>query len=72
MPEITLAVKNQVGLHARPASLFVRTAGKYTSDITVTHGDRSTNAQKAFLAFSHWVSIRVQRTLLPYEMMQTR
>ena len=27
-------IKNKLGLHARPASLFVQTAAKFDSDIT--------------------------------------
>ena len=45
MPEITLIVNHKVGLHARPASAFVQTAAKFSSDITVTHGERSVNAK---------------------------
>jgi phosphocarrier protein HPr len=45
MPEITLTVEHKVGLHARPASLFVQTAKKYTSTITITCGERSANAK---------------------------
>ncbi|HHE73162.1 MAG TPA: HPr family phosphocarrier protein, partial [Chloroflexi bacterium] len=40
MPEITIVVDNEVGLHARPASLFVQTAKQFKSDIRVTHGER--------------------------------
>ena len=29
-------VRNKLGLHARPASLFVQTASRFDSDITVT------------------------------------
>ncbi|MEN6435018.1 MAG: HPr family phosphocarrier protein [Anaerolineaceae bacterium] len=45
MPEITFHIKNKVGLHARPASVFVREAGKYTSTITVTCGEKTVNAK---------------------------
>jgi phosphotransferase system HPr (HPr) family protein len=45
MPEITLTVNHKVGLHARPASLFVQTAAKYTCDIDVTHGETTANAK---------------------------
>ncbi len=45
MPEITLTVEHEVGLHARPASVFVQTAKKFTSTITVTCGERSANAK---------------------------
>jgi len=49
MPEITLTVQHEVGLHARPASMFVQTAAKFTSDIEVTHGETTANA-KSILA----------------------
>ena len=49
MPEITLTVNHEVGLHARPASMFVQTAAKFTSDIEVTHGETTANA-KSILA----------------------
>ena len=35
MAEATIVVKNKVGLHARPASLFVQTAAKFSSTIKV-------------------------------------
>ena len=35
MLEATIPVKHKVGLHARPASLFVQTAAKFSSAIKV-------------------------------------
>lgn len=35
MAETTIQIKNKVGLHARPASLFVQTAAKFSSKIKV-------------------------------------
>ena len=49
MPEITLTVNHEVGLHARPASMFVQTAARFSSDIEVTHGEIKVNA-KSILA----------------------
>ena len=49
MPEIKLTVNHEVGLHARPASIFVQTAAKFSSDIEVTHGETKANA-KSILA----------------------
>ena len=37
MVEKTLTIEHKLGLHARPAALFVRTASKFLSDITVTN-----------------------------------
>jgi len=35
-----LTIRNPSGLHARPAALFVRTAARYTSKISVENLDR--------------------------------
>lgn len=45
MPEITLIIENIVGLHARPASVFVRTAAGFKSEITVSHGEKTANGK---------------------------
>ena len=45
MPEKTVIVTHKVGLHARPASVFVQTASKFSSDISVTCEDRTANAK---------------------------
>ena len=40
MRELTIEVRNTSGLHARPAALFVRTAGAHRSSIRVRNVDR--------------------------------
>jgi phosphocarrier protein HPr len=45
MKEVTLTVKNETGLHSRPADLFVRTAKLYESKITVRKGEKSADAK---------------------------
>ncbi len=51
MKELKIVVKNKVGLHARPASLFVQAATKFKSDINIfcqdpeTKEDRNANAK---------------------------
>jgi phosphocarrier protein len=45
MQEITLVVEHKVGLHARPAALFVQTAKKFKSDILVRKDEREVNAK---------------------------
>ena len=45
MPEIKLEITNEVGLHARPAALFVQTANKFKSTITVKNGAVTANAK---------------------------
>ncbi|CCQ93543.1 phosphohistidinoprotein-hexose phosphotransferase component of PTS system (Hpr) [[Clostridium] ultunense Esp] len=41
--EVTL--KNETGLHARPASLFVKEAARFTSEITVKKDGKEYNAK---------------------------
>jgi len=45
MPEITLTVRHEVGLHARPAAMFVQTARRFESDVRVTHDEREANGK---------------------------
>ena len=45
MPQITTTIAHEVGLHARPAALFVQTAKRYASTITVHYGERKANAK---------------------------
>jgi phosphocarrier protein HPr len=45
MPERNVVVTHEVGLHARPAAQFVKTATGFKSDIRVQHKDKSANAK---------------------------
>ncbi len=45
MKEVTLTVRNETGLHSRPADLFVRTAKLYESKVTVWKGEKSADAK---------------------------
>lgn len=45
MQEVTLTVRHKVGLHARPAALFVQTAKKFKSQVLVTKDSRQTDAK---------------------------
>ena len=45
MKEVTLTVRNETGLHSRPADLFVRTAELYESKVTVWKGEKSADAK---------------------------
>ncbi len=45
MPSIELTITNKVGLHARPAALFVQEANKYKSSILVKNGEKEVNAK---------------------------
>jgi phosphocarrier protein len=43
MKEIKLVIKNETGLHARPAAMVVSEAGKYKSSLTIKKGEREVN-----------------------------
>lgn len=43
MKELKLTVKNETGLHARPASELVRLASSYQSDISIYKGAKKAN-----------------------------
>ena len=40
-----LIVKNKLGLHARPAAVFVQVANKFDARITVRHDDEEVNGK---------------------------
>lgn len=45
MKELEIVIRNQTGLHARPARVFVNVAKKFDSDIQIYHGDKKANAK---------------------------
>ena len=55
MQTIELVVLNKVGLHARPAAVFVKTASKFKSAITVCNlsaGEKTGNAKSILSVLS--------------------
>ncbi len=48
-PEITIekkfVIKSKLGLHARPAALFVRTANRFKSEVTLQKGKHKVNGK---------------------------
>ncbi|MBU3160353.1 HPr family phosphocarrier protein [Clostridium frigoris] len=43
--EKTVKILNEQGLHARPASIFVKTASKFKSTVSIVHGTGVANAK---------------------------
>jgi len=43
--EKTVKILNEQGLHARPASIFVRTASKFKCTVSIEHGSGVANAK---------------------------
>lgn len=48
MFESTVLITAENGLHTRPASIFVKAAKAYQSDISVVSGEKSANAKSLF------------------------
>ncbi|MBU0571768.1 MAG: HPr family phosphocarrier protein [Candidatus Omnitrophica bacterium] len=45
MVEKKITIRNETGLHARPAALFVRIANKFESAITIAKDDQTVNGK---------------------------
>lgn len=43
--EKRFTIKNKLGLHARPAALFVQTANRFNCDVTVCKGRQKVNGK---------------------------
>ena len=43
--ENIVKILNEQGLHARPASIFVKTASKFKSTVSIVHGNGTANAK---------------------------
>ena len=63
MREATLILNNEVGLHARPAAVFVKTAKKYRSVIKVCLGAREADAKSILSVLSLTANHGAQITL---------
>ncbi len=59
-------IKNSQGLHARPASIFVKIANKYEAEVTVRKGSESVNGKSIMglmtLAANHGSTIEIEAT----------
>lgn len=51
-----VTVTNQTGIHARPAALFISTAAKFKSEITVIKGAKRGNAKSLLSILSLGIS----------------
>ncbi|MFZ5988651.1 MAG: HPr family phosphocarrier protein [Bacillota bacterium] len=63
MVEETIIITNPTGLHARPAALFVQTAGKFTSNIWIKKGGKKVNAKSIMGLMSLAVSRGTEITI---------
>jgi phosphocarrier protein HPr len=49
MQQAKVVVKHEAGLHARPASLFVKLAKQFSSDIKITSNSKTVSAKSLVL-----------------------
>ena len=47
-----ITITNAVGLHARPASIFVQTSNKFSSDIQIEYDQKTANAKSILQVLS--------------------
>lgn len=52
MKKITYTIKEEVGLHTRPAGELVKTASLFSSSITVLFGEKKADAKRIFNVMS--------------------
>lgn len=45
MASTEIEIRDEVGLHARPAARFVQLAGSFAATVTVTKGERTADAR---------------------------
>ena len=64
MVEKLFVVKNETGLHARPASLFVQKAAQYKSTIKVKKDGKEANAKSIISVLSLGASFGSEITII--------
>ena len=68
MPSIEVVVTHEVGLHARPAAAFVKTAASYPCEIKVTNltaGSPAVNAKSILGVLS--IGVHQDNTIVSYQ-----
>lgn len=58
-----VTILNETGLHARPASIFVNTAAKFKSDLTIQKGEKQVNAKSILAVLSLGVTKGTEITI---------
>ena len=52
MQNFSYVIKDEVGIHARPAGLLVKEAKKYQSKVKIEKGEKSADAAKLMMVMS--------------------
>ena len=48
MKEFSYTIKDELGIHARPAGILVKEAKEFSSEITISKGEKSGNMKMIF------------------------
>ena len=48
MKSFEYTIKDELGIHARPAGLLVKKANEFASNVTIKKGDKSADAKRIF------------------------
>lgn len=48
MKEFNYTIKDELGIHARPAGQLVKTAAKFSSAVTIEKGEKTGDAKRIF------------------------
>ena len=48
MKTFEYTIKDELGIHARPAGILVKQAAGYTSSVKITKGDKTADAKRIF------------------------
>ena len=63
MKELNITIIHEVGLHARPAALFVKTATKYSSNVTVSYDGKTKSAKSILGVLSMGIGANAEITI---------
>lgn len=60
MKEFKYTIKDELGIHARPAGLLVKAAGAYPCKITITAGEKTADAKRILTVMAMGVKCGTQ------------
>ena len=63
MKTLTYTIKDELGIHARPAGLLVKAAGAFQSDITIATEAKKANAKRMMAVMGLGVKCGTQVTI---------
>ncbi len=63
MTEKTTTIQNKTGIHARPASVFVQTAGKFKSKVQIAAKGKKVDAKSILMIMSMGLSNGTEITI---------